>query len=61
MPFYSEKVARVGSGEGLPIPEYMAQLIQYFEEYVRPLLLGEDDEIESLFVNKEARPMGKFS
>jgi hypothetical protein len=28
---------------------------------VRPLLLGEDDEIESLFVNKEARPMGKFS
>lgn len=52
----AEKVARQGS-EGIPLPRYFGDLIEYFKQYVRPNLFPSPGVL-ALWINNNGRPIG---
>lgn len=52
----AEKVARQGS-EGIPLPRYFGDLIQYFLKYIRPKLCPASG-ILAMWINQNGKPVG---
>lgn len=53
----AEKIPRQGS-EGIPLPEYFGNILQYFEKNVRPKLQPKKHTI-AMWINNNGRPVGK--
>lgn len=53
----AEKIPRQGS-EGIPLPEYFGNLLEYFGGKVRPRLKPNEGTI-AMWINNNGRPVGK--
>ena len=57
---FAEKVQRVSSKDGVPLPDYFGKLLQYFINKIRPMYIQKDSNILSVFVNENGDPLSKF-
>ena len=53
----AEKIPRQGS-EGIPLPLYFGNLLEYFMEKVRPRL-GPIEHVIAMWINNIGQPVGK--
>ena len=56
----AEKVLRVVNSEGLVIPLYLGQLIDYFVNNVRGILRPRNKVLALWVISKSGTPMGTF-
>ena len=56
----AEKTERIANAEGIPLPKYYAELLQFYWKNMRPQFVTNFKTATAYFIGTNGRPLGKL-